>query len=321
MNITKYLNKKQDSSSLAIFRLGFGFLMLFSVIRIWYKGWIKELYIDPSFHFSYYGFEWIKPIGDYTYLIFLICAISSFCVAIGYKYRTSIILLFLSFTYAELMDKTTYLNHYYLVSLISFLMIFFPANASYSVDSFVKKKYYKSIPKWNVDSLKLIICIVYFYAGIAKINSDWLIDAQPLKIWLTSKYDIPVIGNTLFQMTWVHIFFSWAGMLYDLLIAFILLNRRTRAFGFFLVLSFHIMTAILFPAIGMFPYIMITCSIIFFDQETHKQILNKILSPFKKFLNKIKKIEIYEFKRQKIIQTSLAIFFSLQFLLPFRYFQ
>ena len=294
--------------------------MLYSIIRIFFKGWIETLYIEPSFHFSYYGFEWIKPIGDYTYIIFLVCAVSSFLVAIGYKYRLSIILLFLSFTYIELMDKTTYLNHYYLVSLISFLMIFFPANASYSVDSFVKKKYYKSIPKWNVDSLKLIICIVYFYAGVAKINSDWLIDAQPLKIWLTSKYDIPVIGNTLFQMTWVHIFFSWAGMLYDLLIAFILLNRRTRAFGFFLVLSFHIMTAILFPAIGMFPYIMITCSIIFFDQETHKQILNKILSPLKKFLNKIKKIEIYEFKREKIIQISLAIFFSLQLLLPFRYF-
>ncbi len=294
--------------------------MLYSIIRIFFKGWIETLYIEPSFHFSYYGFEWIKPIGDYTYIIFLVCAVSSFLVAIGYKYRLSIILLFLSFTYIELMDKTTYLNHYYLVSLVSFLMIFFPANASYSVDSFVKKKYYKSIPKWNVDSLKLIICIVYFYAGVAKINSDWLIDAQPLKIWLTSKYDIPVIGNTLFQMTWVHIFFSWAGMLYDLLIAFILLNRRTRAFGFFLVLSFHIMTAILFPAIGMFPYIMITCSIIFFDQETHKQILNKILSPFKKFLNKIKKIEIYEFKREKIIQISLAIFFSLQLLLPFRYF-
>jgi len=140
LNISNYLNKKQDSSSLAIFRLGFGFLMLFSVIRIWNKGWIKELYIDPSFHFSYYGFEWIKPIGDYTYLIFLICAISSFCVAIGFKYRISIILLFLSFTYAELMDKTTYLNHYYLVSLISFLMIFFPANAAFSVDNLIKKR-------------------------------------------------------------------------------------------------------------------------------------------------------------------------------------
>ena len=84
------------------------------------------------------------------------------------------------------MDKTTYLNHYYLVSLISFLMIFFPANASFSLDNLINKKSYRLIPKWNVDALKLMICIVYFYAGIAKINTDWLIEAQPLKIWLTS---------------------------------------------------------------------------------------------------------------------------------------
>ena len=320
MNITKYLNKKQDSSSLAIFRLGFGFLMLFSVIRIWYKGWIEELYIDPSFHFSYYGFEWIKPIGDYTYLIFLICAISSFCVAIGYKYRISIILLFLSFTYAELMDKTTYLNHYYLVSLISFLMIFFPANASFSLDNIIKKKSYRLIPKWNVDSIKLMICIVYFYAGIAKINTDWLIEAQPLKIWLTSKYDLPIVGNTLFQMNWVHVFFSWAGMFYDLLIAFILLYRRTRPFGFFLVITFHIMTAILFPAIGMFPYIMITSSIIFLEPETHKKILNNCFSLFKKFFDKVSKIERYNYKRAKITQSLLIVFFIFQLIFPFRYF-
>ncbi len=294
--------------------------MLYSIIRIYLKGWIQTLYIEPSFHFSYYGFEWVKPIGDYTYLIFFLCAISSFFVAIGYKYRISIILLFLSFTYIELMDKTTYLNHYYLVSLISFLMIFFPANASYSIDSYLNNRSYKLIPKWNVDSLKLLVCIVYFYAGIAKINSDWLIDAQPLKIWLTSKYDLPLVGNTLFQMTWVHLFFSWAGMLYDLLIGFILLNRRTRPFGFFLVVSFHIMTAILFPAIGMFPFIMITCSIIFFEQKTHKMILEKVFSPFKKILKTIKKSELYDFKNPKIIQIVFAIFFSVQLLFPFRYF-
>ena len=320
MNISNYLNKKQDSSSLAIFRLGFGFLMLFSVIRIWNKGWIKELYIDPSFHFSYYGFEWIKPIGDYTYLIFLICAISSFCVAIGFKYRISIILLFLSFTYAELMDKTTYLNHYYLVSLISFLMIFFPANAAFSVDNLIKKKSYSLIPKWNVDSLKLMICIVYFYAGIAKINTDWLIEAQPLRIWLTSKYDLPIVGNTLFQMDWIHVFFSWAGMFYDLFIAFILLYKKTRPFGFFLVITFHIMTAILFPAIGMFPYIMITSSIIFLEPKTHKKILNNFFSLFKKFFDKVSKIERYNYKRAQITQSLLIIFFIIQLVFPFRYF-
>ena len=119
--------------------------MLYSIIRIFFKGWIETLYIEPSFHFSYYGFEWIKPIGDYTYIIFLVCAVSSFLVAIGYKYRLSIILLFLSFTYIELMDKTTYLNHYYLVSLICFLMIFFlPMQVTQLI--VLLKKYYKQFP-------------------------------------------------------------------------------------------------------------------------------------------------------------------------------
>ena len=94
--IQSYLRKKQDSSSLAIFRLGFGILMTISIIRFWQKGWIETLYLDPSFHFSFYGFEWVKPIGEYTYLIFLICATSAFLVAIGYKYYLSIIVFFLS---------------------------------------------------------------------------------------------------------------------------------------------------------------------------------------------------------------------------------
>ena len=320
MNIYRYLNKKQDSSSLAIFRLGFGFLMLYSIIRIWSKGWIESLYLQPSFHFSYLGFEWVKPIDNYTYLIFLVCAISSFFVAIGYKYRYSVILLFLSFTYIELMDKTTYLNHYYLVSLISFLMIFLPANASYSLDSFIRNKSFKLIPKWNVDALKLMICIVYFYAGIAKINSDWLLEAQPLKIWLTSKYDLPILGNTIFQMDWIHIFFSWSGMFYDLLIAFILLNKKTRPFGFILVVLFHVMTAILFPSIGMFPYIMITCSIIFFEPETHKKILDRTFAIIKNPLNKIKSIKVYNYRNTKVVQTLMIVFFSIQLLFPFRYF-
>jgi len=320
LNIYRYLNKKQDSSSLAIFRLGFGFLMLYSVIRIWSKGWIESLYLLPSFHFSYLGFEWVKPIDNYTYLIFLVCAISSFFVAIGYKYRYSVILLFLSFTYIELMDKTTYLNHYYLVSLISFLMIFLPANASYSLDSFIRNKSFKLIPKWNVDALKLMICIVYFYAGIAKINSDWLLEAQPLKIWLTSKYDLPILGNTIFQMDWIHIFFSWSGMFYDLLIAFILLNKNTRPFGFILVVLFHVMTAILFPSIGMFPYIMITCSIIFFEPETHKKILDRTFVIIKNPLNKIKSIKVYNYRNTKVVQTLMIVFFSIQLLFPFRYF-
>ena len=112
-----YLNQQTSSSVLSVFRCFFGFLMLFSIIRFWLKGWIDDLYLDPVFHFSYYGFEWVSPIGEYTYLIFFICGLSAFFVAIGFKYRVSIVIFFLSFLYIELMDKTTYLNHYYFINL------------------------------------------------------------------------------------------------------------------------------------------------------------------------------------------------------------
>ena len=259
--IQSYLNKKQDSSSLALFRLSFGLLMTVSIIRFWQKGWIQTLYLDPSFHFSFYGFEWVKPIGEFTYLIFLVCAISAFMVAIGYKYYLSIIIFFLSFTYIELMDKTTYLNHYYFISILSFLMIFLPCNARFSVDSLIYKKKYALIPKWNVDTIKFLLFIVYFYSGLAKINSDWLINAQPLKIWLMSNYDLPIIGNTIMQKEWFHYAMSWSGMFYDLLIPFLLIYNRTRVYAFLLVVFFHLFTAVLFP-IGMFPYIMIIAALI-----------------------------------------------------------
>ena len=318
-SLKNYIKHYSDSSPLILFRIGFGLLMCYSLIRFWLKGWIETLYINPSFHFSYYGFEWVKPIGEYTYLIFIICFISSFCVAIGYRYKLSIILFFLSFTYIEMMDKTTYLNHYYFISILSFLMIFLPANAGYSLDSFLDKKYYTQIPRWNIDIIKILIAIVYLYSGIAKINSDWLLEAMPLKIWLNSKYDLPIIGKYLMQENWVHYFMSWGGMFYDLTIPFLLIINRTRILGFILVVFFHVFTAILFP-IGMFPYIMIVASLIFFDSKFHNKIIHLIkltLSPLKKY--NIEKVEKFKYFNSKLITSIVMIFLIIQIIFPFRF--
>ena len=277
--VLKYLNKSTYATPLVVFRVLFGVMMFLSIVRFWSNGWIQKLYIEPNFFFSYSGFEWVKPLGNYTYLLFIVCAISSLLVAIGYKYRLSIIVFFLSFTYIELMDKTTYLNHYYFISILSFLLIFLPADVGFSVDAYKKKKEFIFIPKWTIDSIKLLLAIVYFYAGLAKLNSDWLFRAQPLKIWLPSKYDLPFLGETFMQQEWFHFFMSWGGAIYDLTIPFLLIYKRTRIFAFFMVLFFHIFTRVLFP-IGMFPYIMIISSLIFFDAHLHK----KIISFFKMIL-------------------------------------
>ena len=118
--LQKYFNKTTETSTLAFFRLAFGLMMLFSIIRFSAYGWIDKMYIQPKFHFTYYGFEWVKPLGNFTYILFFICGLAALLVAIGYRYKIAITVFFLSFTYIELMDKTTYLNHYYFISLEEF---------------------------------------------------------------------------------------------------------------------------------------------------------------------------------------------------------
>ncbi len=316
--LSNYIQEYNQASTLAFFRIGFGLLMCYSIIRFWSKGWIEELYLLPDFHFSYYGFEWAKPIGEYTYLIFILCFISSLLVTIGYKYKIAIITFFLSFTYIELMDKTTYLNHYYFISILSFLLIFLPLNATFSFDNIIHKKNYIKVPRWTVDSIKLLICIVYVYAGLAKLNSDWLINAMPLKIWLTSKYHLPIIGELL-QNNWVHYLMSWGGMFYDLSIPFLLMYSRTRIFAFIMVVFFHVFTLVLFP-IGMFPHIMIFSSMIFFSSKFHVKILNVIRNLFKSLSFKVREqLEYFEIKNKRTLASVLLIFFTIQIIFPFRY--
>ena len=315
-----YLNKSTHPAPLAVFRIGFGVMMLLSIVRFWWNGWIETLYILPKFHFSYYGFEWIKPIGDYTYLIFTVCGISAFLIAIGLKYRMAIIMFFLSFTYIELMDKTAYLNHYYFISVLSFLMIFLPANAYFSVDNLIRKKTFTAIPKWTIDSIKLLVGIVYIYAGLAKINSDWLFKAMPLKIWLPSKYDLPFIGNSFMQQEWFHYAMSWSGMIYDLIIPFLLITKRTRWFAFGLVVFFHVFTRVLFP-IGMFPYIMIVTALIFFDADFHLRILDgfKRILKFFRVQSAQLKAQSYDYKKQTLVLPIITLFFVFQITFPFRH--
>lgn len=321
LNLKTYPNKTTDAAPLAVFRIGFGLMMCYGMIRYWLKGWIDTVYVQPQFHFKYYGFEWVKSLGEYTYLLFFICGLSALFVAIGYKYRLAIITFFISFTYIELIEKTTYLNHYYFISILSFLMLFLPANAYFSLDNYTSKISYKSIPKWSIDAIKLLLGIVYFYAGLAKINSDWLLKAQPLKIWLRSKYDLPFIGETIMQQDWFHYAMSWSGMLYDLLIPFFLLYKRTRFVAFIMVIFFHVFTRVLFP-IGMFPFVMIVSALIFFDASFHHKIIQKIKSLLGFISAKAQPIafkSVYTVRHRKLVLPILGLFFVVQLLLPFRY--
>jgi len=316
-----YPKEISEAAPLAAFRIFFGMMMVYSMIRFWYHGWIEKLYINPTFHFKYHGFEFVKVPGEWTYLLFIICGIAALLVSIGYQYKLAIITFFLSFTYIELMDKTTYLNHYYFISMLSFLMIFLPAEKYFSVDAWRKPELARQfIPKWNIDAVKLLLAIVYIYAGLAKLNYDWMVNAMPLKIWLPSKYNLPFLGD-LMQQEWVHYLFSWGGAIYDLTIVFFLLYKPTRKLAFAAVVFFHVMTGVLFQ-IGMFPYIMIGSTLIFFESGFHHKVLgfiSKIFRINKSYFDNSKTWFQNYSSWDKIKISVIAVFFMIQLLLPLRF--
>lgn len=302
-----YLSTAIPAYPLGVFRLVFGLLMVFGTVRFIALGWIEDHYTEPLFHFKYWGFEWVEPLPRfwlYVVHIAMICAALGVAFATRIWYRISAITLFLTFTYTELIDLTYYLNHYYFVSLVCLLLCLIP-----SPPPVLKKGYF--VPRWAIGIFKLQITIVYVYAGLAKINYDWLIEAMPLKIWLPAHDKMPLIGE-IFTWQITPYLFSWAGMIYDCTIPFFLMWRKTRLWAYFAVIVFHTLVGLLFQ-IGIFPLIMIGGTLIFFEFE--KNLLQRHHS--------VPCIYENEFQNTNTISLPLAIFltffFLFQLLFPWRY--
>ena len=268
-------------ASTAAFRIIFGLFGVAAILRFVANGWVSELYIEPTHHFSYYGFGWVQAWPGWgMYLHFALLGLASLCVALGYRYRLSIAAFFLLFTYVELIDKSSYLNHYYFVSLIGFLMIFLPLNRMASFDS---KRLSTStdsptIPRAALWILRTQIAMVYVFAGIAKLNPDWLFQAEPLRIWLYNSTDTLLIGPFL-REAWVPYAMSWAGAFFDLTIVGWLLWRKTRPYAYAVLVIFHVTTGLLFPPIGMFPWIMTGSALLFFDPDWPPRFLRRLRKP------------------------------------------
>lgn len=302
-----------------VFRIIFGALLLFGVTRFVLNGWVSSLYIEPHYFFGYYGFEWVKPLpGNWMYLPFVAMIVASIGIIFGGLYRVSAFVFFISFTYVELLDKSNYLNHYYFVSLMSFLLILVPANRHFSLDVyFGRVSPMKRIQNWSLWILKFQLACVYIFAGIAKINSDWLLEAQPLKTWLQAHHNLPIVGP-LMQQEWLAYAFSWTGCFYDLFIVFFLIYPKTRKLAYAAVIFFHLVTWYLFP-IGIFPWVMIFSTTLFFSVEFHEQILRFL----KTFFSSKKRLDASIIRPSRKMNGALRLFLTLfvavQLLLPFRY--
>jgi hypothetical protein len=122
--------------------------------------------------------------------------------------------------------------------------------------------------------VRILAGSVYTYAGLAKLNSDWLVHALPLRMWLPARSTVPLVGPLLELPVSAHAL-SWAGAAFDCSIVLLLCFRRTRFPAWCALVAFHIATWVLFP-IGVFPWVMIGVSTIFFAPDWPRGVLARV---------------------------------------------
>jgi vitamin K-dependent gamma-carboxylase len=309
--VKRVLFQRIDNSPLLIFRIFFGILVSIECFGAIATGWVKRNLIDPKYKFPFIDFDFLQPLPDAgMYFYFGIMGLLGLFIALGFKYRASIITFTLLWTGTYLMQKTAYNNHYYLLILISFLMCFFPAERSRSFDAAINptietNSMYAYV-KWFV---VLQLFIVYVYASVAKMYGDWL-DFSMINVLMLPKKNYWLIGEFL-QQPWVHTIIGTVGILFDLLIIPALLWKRTRKYAFILSIFFHLFNSIIFQ-IGIFPYLSIAFSVFFFEPETIRKIFFRTKKPttFGNFNYPIKK---------DLLLSGAVVYFIIQLLLPIRH--
>lgn len=273
--LAKRLFSPNDAASVSFLRIVIGCTVVWECVRYFQNGWIDAFYVSPIFHFTYFGCGWIRPLpGLGMHLLFLCLALTGLAVAIGYRCRTTLSLLTAVWIYVFLLDQTTYLNHGYLIALICGLMSLLPARGLWSLDTRRNTGLRcDTIPAWVVWLLRFQIAIPYVFGGIAKLDTDWL-QGQPLRMWMPRMMHIRE-WVPAFEDRWLALTFSYGGLIFDLIVVPLLIWRRTRHVAFGVAVLFHGLNALMFQ-IGVFPWLMILATTIFFEPDWPRRFLRRL---------------------------------------------
>lgn len=296
-----WLLEWQPAGSYTFFRVIFGLLLAGSSLRFMAYGWIESIYTEPEFHFTYPGFRWVRPLPTFwLYAQFGVMSLCGLVIAAGRHTRVAAGLFLFLFVWAELIEKAAYLNHYYLVSLLCVALVAFPHPKQAGDRGW--------IPRWVLVWLRIQVGLVYFYAGFAKLNADWLLVGEPLHIWLQAHTDWPVVGP-LFAERWMAVAMCWSGAAFDLTLPLWLSIRRTRGVAYTVAVGFHTIVGLLFP-IGVFPFVMMVAATVFFEPDWTDRA--RKIAPAREHPN-----SRVALSRGSLV--AIAIFLALQALLPLRH--
>ncbi|BFZ17560.1 hypothetical protein BsWGS_20599 [Bradybaena similaris] len=277
----RLLCRPTDPASIGTLRVFFGFIMILDVIEE--RG--------MAFADSWWGseeecrfplFDFLQPLPlQWMYVVYLIMLSGAIGMMLGFKMRLSSMAFLATYWYIFFVDKTSWNNHSYLFGILGFLFAISDANRYWSLDGLLNPSINNAhVPLWNYTLIRAQMIIVYFIAGLKKLDMDWVSGYSmqslsthpvfyPFKILLTE----PQIDLYI-----VHL----GGLFIDLLMGFFLFFDKTREFGLIVTVSFHLMNSQLF-SIGMFPWAMVMMQFILCNTNWPRKFFKKIPSSLRLF--------------------------------------
>ncbi|MBX7168985.1 MAG: HTTM domain-containing protein [Pirellulales bacterium] len=267
------LGQPVDGASLAFARCGLG-IALATVLAeyVWPHATgtaLQVLISGPGVTWlqPYPGLSWIRPLGEpwSTALVWL-GVVACLCFAAGLFYRLAAVLQVSIFTWLWLLDQSIYGNHFYLGSVLALLFALLPAGNRWSLDNLIQSatgsvRPTTTVPYGAIVLLRAQMWLVYFFAGASKIHPDWL-SGEPIRTWFRGGVPVErlaaVFGSQavaglqpVFANEATIYFFSYAGLIFDLVVGTLLCLRRTRAFAFAAACFFHLTNFLAMERVGV----------------------------------------------------------------------
>jgi vitamin K-dependent gamma-carboxylase len=268
-NFVRLMNRPEDPSSLAFFRILFGILMMIDIPNERGMSDTDLVYGDKS-QCRFPLFSFIRPLDtSYMVILYAVMFLAALGITLGLRYRISCFIFLTIYWYIFFLDKTTWNNHSYLYGLIGTLLFLTDGNRYMSVDGLVNKSIRNThVPLWNYTLLRSQVFFVYFIAGLKKIDFDWISGYSMIDLashWVFDPFKMFLTHDQITVFIVHH-----GGLFIDLFVGYMLFFDKTRLVGTVISSAFHIMNSRMFN-IGMFPYAMLATTCIFYSNDWPKR--------------------------------------------------
>lgn len=276
MNTLEQIYKPGHIAPLSTFRVLFGILLFFHALSFFFNDSIHQIFYAPGFFFSAYGLDWVRPLPyPGMYILFGALALLGLMISAGYYFRLSSILFVGLYAYVSSIDRSqaSQFSNFYL--LTTFFLALLPSHRYFSLDILrnpsLRVDY---IPRWCIWVIKLQVAFLFFNAGLAKLNHDWLFLSEPFTSWIHTYWGDSLIGR-FFTNDAVAMMSCWGIVIVEFLgpVAMFFSLTKTKVYIF---LSIYLLGSFLLLPTGFMPFQIILLSTVFLNENKHHNITSRI---------------------------------------------